>query len=430
MTPSLGILICTVIGLSALIIILTSIRRLFFHPLRGFPGPSLAAITPLYKTYYEVFRGGELLQHLLHFNDYAAHSAIYAAGSHFTKDEAFYRSFGADESAFGAIQPQDSRLRRTLLSPLFSRRAIMNFEHVIQNKVERLIVRLASNHQENPADMMLAFRCATMDIIASYCFSSCKSSLDAQEFHDPFIIATREAIPSIWLMKLWPSLPTFFRYIPVWLAKILPSSSILAFTELNRKISEHIDHMLEDNNLLEASESPTIYRHLLGPTKQGLMRSRRGLIEEAFSLLQAGTESPGNACAIGTYHVLNNPAVHTKLFEELHKAWPDSEAPVGYSVLEKLPYLTAVIKESLRMSHGIVTPLPRIIRPTSAVISGHDVPAGTIVGVSVVCLNTDARLFEDPSLFLPERWMQHSSRELDKYLVPFSKGPRMCMGVK
>lgn len=98
------------------------------------------------------------------------------------------------------------------------------------------------------------------------------------------------------------------------------------------------------------------------------------------------------------------------------------------------------------MSHGIVTPLPRIVGPTNTVISGHDVPAGvmfpailplpyfhlfqTIVGVSVACLNTDMNLFKDAHLFSPERWMQPNSKELEKYLIPFSKGPRMCMGVK
>ena len=48
--------------------IYVAIHRLFFHPLSGFPGPWLAGITSLYKTYYDVFKGGEMLQktHELH----------------------------------------------------------------------------------------------------------------------------------------------------------------------------------------------------------------------------------------------------------------------------------------------------------------------------------------------------------------------------
>ncbi|KAG6833729.1 hypothetical protein H0H87_001161 [Tephrocybe sp. NHM501043] len=430
------------------LVIVTIVYRLFFHRLRDFPGPRLAAITPLYKIYYEVFRGGELLQHLiqlhavygnvvriapneLHFNEYAAHSAIYATGSHFTKDRAFYHSFGADESAFGAIQPQDSKLRRNMLAPLFSRRAILNIEHNIQDKVERLISRLATNHQEKPADMMLAFRCATMDIIASHCFPSSESSLNAPDFHDPFIVATREAIPSIWLMKFCPGLTTLFHHLPSWLTRRLPSSSILAFTRLSKMISEDVDRMLVDNNFVEAlDDGLTIYGHLLHTSKQELKRSRRSLVEEMFSLLQAGTESPGNACAVGTYHVLSDPQVHARLFEELSHAWPDSDAPVEYSVLEKLPYLTAVIKESLRLSHGIVTPLPRIVGPMKTMISGHAVPPGVNAFCAICFLVFSFLLYEKPQQFLPDRWMKPNSKELDQYLLPFSKGPRMCMGVK
>ena len=57
----------SIYGLTLVIIIfcLKIIRRLFLHRLRGFPGPKLAAITSLYKTYYELFKGGELLQHLI-----------------------------------------------------------------------------------------------------------------------------------------------------------------------------------------------------------------------------------------------------------------------------------------------------------------------------------------------------------------------------
>jgi hypothetical protein len=53
------------LALSVIVLCLMTVRRLFLHNLRGFPGPKLAAVTSLYKTYYEVFKGGELLQHLM-----------------------------------------------------------------------------------------------------------------------------------------------------------------------------------------------------------------------------------------------------------------------------------------------------------------------------------------------------------------------------
>ena len=45
-------------------LILLVVRRLFLHPLSKFPGPPLAAVSPLYKSYYEVIKGGEWLNHV------------------------------------------------------------------------------------------------------------------------------------------------------------------------------------------------------------------------------------------------------------------------------------------------------------------------------------------------------------------------------
>lgn len=41
-----------------------AVKRLFFHPLSKFPGPRLGALTTYYKTYFEVWKGGELLREI------------------------------------------------------------------------------------------------------------------------------------------------------------------------------------------------------------------------------------------------------------------------------------------------------------------------------------------------------------------------------
>lgn len=43
---------------------LLAVRRLFLHPLSQFPGPKLASLTSLYKSYHEVIRGGKWLRHV------------------------------------------------------------------------------------------------------------------------------------------------------------------------------------------------------------------------------------------------------------------------------------------------------------------------------------------------------------------------------
>jgi cytochrome P450 len=207
--------------------------------------------------------------------------------------------------------------------------------------VEKLVSQLVTHHQQKPANMDLAFRCTTMDIIASYCFARTRNSLEAEDFHDPFIVINRRAIPSIWLMKFLPLFIPIFCFLPQWFARYMPFLPILAFVDLNKMVSEQVDQILDDEDILQATGKPTIYYHLLNASKEGSRRSRRDLIEEAFSLLQAGTEGPGNVCTVGTFYVLNDPVVHKKLFEELRDAWPDKDTPIGYAALERLPYLVS-----------------------------------------------------------------------------------------
>lgn len=62
MTILMGHPICIVLGLSFIVVTLPILRRLYFHPLSSFPGPRMAAVTSLYKTYYEVIQGGGMLE--------------------------------------------------------------------------------------------------------------------------------------------------------------------------------------------------------------------------------------------------------------------------------------------------------------------------------------------------------------------------------
>jgi len=143
----------------------------------------------------------------------------------------------------------------------------------------------------------------------------------------------------------------------------------------------------------------------------------------------AGSDNVGNVCTVGTFYLLSSPRAQAALLRELVEAWPDKDSAMSYEALEKLPYLTAVIKESLRMAHGIVTPLPRVVGPGDAQILGETIPAGTVVAMGHTIVHRNPEIFPEPLEFLPERWLRDDSHLLDKYLVAFSKGSRSCLGI-
>ncbi|KAF9077836.1 cytochrome P450 [Rhodocollybia butyracea] len=178
--------------------------------------------------------------------------------------------------------------------------------------------------------------------------------------------------------------------------------------------------------MLSMVEHETIFHHLLEPKDQE-RPSRASLIDEAFTLVSAGSDTVGNALNIGTFYALKYPSINKKLKEELEEIWVDKDRPMSYTALENLPYLTAFIKEVLRFSIGIIHPLPRVVGPStpSPEIGGFKIPAGTTVKMSTMFLHMNPDVFPDPSTFNPDRWLVEDINEMMLNFAPFSKGPRM-----
>jgi len=155
------------------------------------------------------------------------------------------------------------------------------------------------------------------------------------------------------------------------------------------------------------------------------------LVDDAFIILAAAADTTGNAMTITAYNVLSNPSVYSRVKDELREAFPDPHTKLDFLTLEKLPYLTAVIKEGLRLSYGVVGRLPRVVPEPGAVFNGHFIPAGYVVGMSAWMMHRNTSIFPNPETFDPIRWLEpERAMFLEKYLVTFGKGSRQCMGMQ
>lgn len=134
----------------------------------------------------------------------------------------------------------------------------------------------------------------------------------------------------------------------------------------------------------DKSKHKTIFHQLLDPNaaEGHVVPNLEDLTDEMFTILTAAADTSGHAMAIITYYIVSNPEIYRRLNAELKATFPDRTADLNYLSLEKLPYLTAVIKEGLRFSYGVLGRLPRVIETPEAAFNGHTVPRGTIVGMS------------------------------------------------
>lgn len=122
-----------------------------------------------------------------------------------------------------------------------------------------------------------------------------------------------------------------------------------------------------------------------------------------------------------------------KLQTEIDAAFAAGEitSPVKYNDAIRLPYLTAVVKEAMRLFPSFQVSMQRLSPKQGIVLSGVYVPAGYRVGINPGCMHYNKEVFGDDAYeFRPERWLESEERTkiMERGLVTFGAGTRTCTG--
>ncbi|GFU07552.1 probable cytochrome P450 301a1, mitochondrial [Nephila pilipes] len=148
----------------------------------------------------------------------------------------------------------------------------------------------------------------------------------------------------------------------------------------------------------------------------------------AVDAMAAGIDTTSLTLAYVLRNLAANPEKQEKLQNEIDRVLPNNK-PLEINDMEKIPYLKACIKESMRMNptvQGTSRTLDKDI-----VLSGYRIPAETLITLNYNVSSTQEKYFKDASKYIPERWLRSSNTTEKKNLfafVPFGFGPRMCIG--
>ena len=127
--------------------------------------------------------------------------------------------------------------------------------------------------------------------------------------------------------------------------------------------------------------------------------------------------------------LIKNPAKMKKVQQEareltVKKVFVDEED------VQKLVYLKAVVKETMRLNPPVPLLVPRETTE-KCVINGYEIAAKTLVYVNTYAIGKDPESWENPNEFLPERFLNSSIdfKGQDYELIPFGVGRRICPGI-
>eukprot|EP00069_Balaena_mysticetus_P011901 bmy_00295T0 len=162
---------------------------------------------------------------------------------------------------------------------------------------------------------------------------------------------------------------------------------------------------------------------------QGNKLSYEEIREEVDTFMFEGHDTTTAAINLSLYLLGSYPEVQQKVDSELEEVFGRSDRPATLDDLKKLKYLECVVKESLRLFPSV----PFFARNLNedCEVAGYKIVKGSQVIIMPYALHRDPRYFPNPEEFKPERFFPENSKGRHSYAyVPFSAGPRNCIGQK
>ncbi|XP_074595108.1 cytochrome P450 4C1-like [Brevipalpus obovatus] len=148
--------------------------------------------------------------------------------------------------------------------------------------------------------------------------------------------------------------------------------------------------------------------------------------EEVDTFMFAGHDTTAVSLGWILFILGNNLDIQQRLYDELSSVI-DCDGNLDHDAISSHKYLDACVKECLRL----VPTVPAISKYTTqdTKICGYDIPAGVSLILYLFFMHRDPKLYPDPLKFNPDRFMDDSERPPFAF-VPFSAGPRNCIGQK
>jgi unspecific monooxygenase len=144
------------------------------------------------------------------------------------------------------------------------------------------------------------------------------------------------------------------------------------------------------------------------------------LRDELMTLMFAGHETTATAMSWALYWVHHLLEVRDKLLHELHNSDPSDPLSVF-----RLPYLTAVCNETLRIHPVAMLTFPRVVQEPTELL-GYNLEPGTGVCGCMYLIHQREDLYPEPQKFKPDRFLE---RQYTPYeFIPFGNGARRCIG--
>jgi cytochrome P450 len=203
------------------------------------------------------------------------------------------------------------------------------------------------------------------------------------------------------------------------------SARNLAFAEAFRALEKVILKVVEERRKTNLTHTDILAllmeaRH----PKDGLPMSDNQLVNEIMTMIVAGHETTASTINLVWFLLSQNLEVGDRLFRELSDLHKEDCCSVNQH--REFSYADQVIEETLRLYPPGWLMTRKALRDDQ--LGDYFVPAGTEIYISPYFIQRHPDFWEEPNNFKPERFDPSCSGRLALTMLPFSVGPRNCIG--
>ncbi|PYS83986.1 MAG: cytochrome P450 [Acidobacteria bacterium] len=205
----------------------------------------------------------------------------------------------------------------------------------------------------------------------------------------------------------------------------LPTPGHFRFNRAVREIDRVVYHIIAGRRASGEDTGDLLSMLLRAQDEDGTQMTDRQLRDEVMTLFIAGHETTALTLTWAWYLLAQNPEAEKKLHAELEEVL-GGRAP-SVDDLPRLRYCEWIVKESMRLYPPAWGVGREAVRDCE--VGGYRIPEGMQIFTFQWVVQRDARWYDEPESFRPERWREEVAARLPKFAYfPFGGGPRQCIG--
>jgi cytochrome P450 len=302
----------------------------------------------------------------------------------------------------GDIWLRDKRM----MNPAFHKERISAYAKIVTESVNEECIAWKNGEER---DIHFDMSALTLKIIAKSLFST---DLLREEQNEIIHIFNALLMRSTIGLRLFPQTTK------------LPLPANIRFRRNLHRLNEIVYHMIEARKKNRAGFDDLLSLLLDGAENDPTISDKQ-LRDEVVTMLSTGYETSSTTLAWIFYLLSQHPEAEEKLAQELDSVLKGCEP--SFDDIHRLPYTSWVVKEALRVyPTGWILGRKAI---SDCMIGGYHVPAKAMILMSQWTMHRDARWFDQPLAFNPDRWNDGLEKRIPKFAYfPFGGGPRKCIG--